>query len=162
MSQMNVSVKRILASVIASLQTEVLPHLEAQAKPASNVRACMMMLTYIEQRVELEAKFLFDDNKALRSLLGDAADNTKLPLDGSVRGDISKALKHYPDRAEFFEVAEVAKENNDYQELLTLVIKKIAADKSDPTFRTRLHHYLSELKDRDGKLTEKASKMVPV
>ena len=161
MSQMNVSVQHILASVIASLQTEVLPHLEAQAKPASNVRACLMMLAHIEQRVGLEAKFLFDDNKALRLLLNEAVKNDKLTLDAAVRGNVASVLKQYPDRADFYDVADATNENRQYQELLTQVIRQLAG-KADESFRPKLHQYLGELKQRDIKLSENASKLVPV
>ena len=140
MSQMNVSVQHILASVIASLQSEVLPHLEPAATPASNVRACLMMLTHIEQRVGLEAKFLFDDNQALRLLLNEAVKNDKLTLDAAVRGHVASVLKQYPDRADFYDVADATNENRQYQELLTQVIRQLAG-KADENFRTKLHQY---------------------
>lgn len=158
---MTISVQHILANVIASLQTEVLPHLEPAATPASNVRACLMMLTSVEQRVTLEGKFLFEDNKALRSLLNDAIRNDKLTLDAAVRSNVGGALKQHSDRGDFYDVTDATKENQQYQEVLTQIIKQLAG-KADESFRPKLHQYLGELKQRDMQLIENASKMVPV
>jgi hypothetical protein len=82
---MKASVQHIIASIPASLEIEVLPYLEPYAGPASNVRACLMMLAYVERRVSLDPQLLFEDNKSLRALLRDAERNADdLAVDGAV------------------------------------------------------------------------------
>ena len=160
---MNTSIQHIINAVIASLETQVLPHLEPAATPASNVRACLMMLVNIEQRVTLEAGFLFEDNKSLRALLKQAVESGVPSLSSDALGkEVKTALAKYPDRSEFFDAAEAAIENRAYQELLTQLIKQLGSNKSGAGFKPALHQYLEELKQRDAKLVEKALGRVPV
>lgn len=160
---MTTSIQHIINSVINSLETQLLPHLDPAATPASSVRACLSMLTNVEQRATLEAKFLFDDNQALRTLLLQALDGAVPFLPGAALGnEVKAALTRYPDRKEFFDVADAATENRAYQELLTQLIKQIGADKSGAEFKSALHQYLDGLKQRDFKLVEKALGRVPV
>ena len=161
---MNPSIQHLIKAVIASLETEVLPHLDAEAKPASNVRACLMLLASIETRVAHEARLLFDDNRELRVLLQDAAANaTSLGLDDGLRGALLAALAQYPEPEAFFDPGLAAQANRDYQELLTQTINRLPAATGDKTaFRRKLHRYLEDTGQRDMQLAEKALTRVPV
>jgi hypothetical protein len=163
------SCQHLITSVIASLEKEVLPHLNATARPASSVRACLMLLTHAAQRITLDAKVLFGDNRSLRTLLREAgAGADQLDLDASLRSRIADALKQYPERAEYFDIDAALHENEAYQETLTQLINQLGKNRThgDPeahkNFRTILHRYLDELSRRDLEPVHKALGMAPV
>jgi hypothetical protein len=161
---MNPSIQHLIQAVVASLENEVLPHLEAQATPASNVRACLMLLANIETRVTHEAKLLFDDNRELRVLLQDAAANAaSLGLDDGLRRALLAALAQHPEPEAFFDAGLAAQANRDFQELLTQTINRLPMAKGDKAeFRRKLHRYLEGTGKREMQLAEKALGRVPV
>ena len=160
---MNVSVQHLLAAVSSSLEREVLPHLDPQAFPAGNLRACLMLLANIEARVTHEARNVFDDNGELRVLLQEAADRgEELGLKSELRQSVLAALGKYP-QAQWFDTQAMADENRDYQELLTHVIEQSSGHHS-PTgeFRGKLHAYLQRLGLRDMQLVANALQRTPI
>ncbi|MET0983798.1 MAG: hypothetical protein ABW034_00180 [Steroidobacteraceae bacterium] len=160
---MNVSVQHLLKAVSDSLEREVLPHLESQAAPASNVRSCLMLLANIEARVTHEARFLFDDNRELRVLLADAAGHADiLGLDNSLRDALKTALQDYPPQDTWFDANAAARENHDYQALLTRLIESVAGQDAKGEFKTQLHAYLHRLGQRDIQLAANALMRTPV
>ncbi|MET0660274.1 MAG: hypothetical protein ABW110_19190 [Steroidobacteraceae bacterium] len=161
---MNVSVQHLLAAVTQSLEREVLPHLDPQATPASNVRACLMLLANIQTRVTHEARLLFEDNRELRTLLTEAAERADaLGLDQALAGTVRTALQDHPAQTTWFDADGAATENRHYQELLTAVIEGLHGQLSDKReFRERLHAYLQRLSQRDLQLVESALTRTPV
>ena len=166
---MTVSIKHVLSSVIASLGQEVLPHLEPATYPASSVRASLMLLNYVEQRIALEGRLVFEDNKSLRQLLHEAADSKRsLALDESLSQKVSSVLGEYRERSEYFDPVDAINENQAYQEILTQLIDSLEKSRADGSaqahaiFRASLHRYLDELGQRDIQLVGKALEMAPV
>ena len=156
---MSVSTQYIVRAVIDSIESEVLPHLEPQARPASHLRACLMMLANVEARIRHEARNLFDDNRELRALLGDAESL------GLTR-DIRLLLDSYPEQ-HYFDVAKAVEENRRYQEELTQLIRQLGdtrqtASDAHAGFKANLHRYLEAHDKRDRQLVETALSYVPL
>lgn len=161
---MNPGIQHLIRAVVASLENEVLPHLEPQAGPASNVRACLMLLANIESRVMHEAQCLFEDNRELRALLQDAvASADKLGLDEGLRSALNMSLAQYPPQEACFDPHAAAEQNRAHQELLTRIIHRLPAAKGDKAeFRGKLHRYLEETGKREMRLAQQALARVPV
>lgn len=161
---MNPGIEHLVKAVIASLESEVLPHLDAQDKPASNVRACLMLLANIESRIALEPQCLYDDNRELRELLRAAVDDaTALGIDAQSREAMLLALDRHPQPEMFYDPALAVQANRDYQELLTRIINEFPARHGNAgQFRAKLHRYLAESGKREMILAEKALGRVPI
>jgi hypothetical protein len=160
----NVAIDYLLRAVIDSLDREVLPHLEPKARPASNVRACLMLLEHIETRVAQDAKRLFEDNRELRALLQKASDQgTHVGLDAGLCDALRETLERHPAQETFFDQREAGEANRDMQELLTRVIDRLHSSGHDAgDFSRSLHAYLEATADRELQLVEKALGRVPV
>jgi hypothetical protein len=162
------STQHIIRSVIESLQKEVLPHMEQAAIPAASVRACLMLLTHVEQRLGLEGKMLFEDNLALQQLLRQAQRNTTaIGLDAALVGRLTQTLQAYSGQPQYFDLNQAAMQNQAFQEILTDIIQTLGRklrtqDAAEQAFRESMHAYLEQLRRNEFKLVEKAAGMAPV
>lgn len=159
------SLQTVLEAVTETLKNQVLPELEAATWTASHVRACVMLLTYIEDRLTLEPPLLIEDNSALRALLIEAAAEAYTALLGrDLREEITAALDGLPVAAAGCVNAKPLESNLIYKELLTKAINRAfqnrAADPARYTeLRTRIDAFLAVLRQHEKQIVERAEKL---
>ena len=124
---MNLSTEFVIAAVIEALQNDVLPALAAKSAPAGNLRACIMLLTSVEDRVKLEGRALFDANRGLRESFERLSKHALLRREAELSASIATALHAFPARETFVEVAELTRENQAYQEVLSHLVARAHA-----------------------------------
>ena len=88
---MEKTIEEMIRAVADALEHDVLTSLEAQSLPAGNVRACLMLLTYIEDRVKLESSALLKSNKILAEALQTISMATETPDDKELINRIKKS-----------------------------------------------------------------------
>jgi hypothetical protein len=159
------SPQAVIKAVAETLKNQVLPELEAATWTASHVRACVMLLTYIEDRLTLEPPLLIEDNSALRALLAEAAAEAYTPLLGrDLREEITAALDELPVAAAGCVNANPFEGNLVYKELLTKAINRAfqnrAADTARYTeLRTRIDACLAVLLQHENQIVKRAEKL---
>jgi hypothetical protein len=146
----------------------VLPEFEAATWPASNVRACLALLAYLEDRIAVEADVLLNDNKALKSLFESMVSDSQMPpLEGDLRAQLETLLQFASVRPDSLTVSQLERENESYQILLSKIIRRVfeLRDASDPhsyaRFRERVRACLSAVHTRDFGLAARAAALVP-
>jgi hypothetical protein len=117
------STEFIIKAVADALSHGVLPALEPASWPAGNLRACLMLLAYAQDRVKLEGPALIKSNAALRGELGDIASGKDLPPDSELQALAMAALNKYPAPGAYTDVADLEQENAAYQEAVVRLIK---------------------------------------
>lgn len=164
---MNIGIQHLVKAVMRSLEVEVLPHLDPQTTPASNVRACLTLLANIETRVAHEAQVVGEDNRELRPLLQDCIERAaKIGLDSATCDAVRSALAPIADESQSGASGMIAAENRRLQEALTTVINALPMAVGDRAakgeFRSRLHQYLAATSQREMQLAESGLARMPV
>ena len=164
---MNIDIQHLLKAVMRSLEAEVLPHLDPQTTPASNVRACLTLLANIETRVAHEAQVIGEDNSELRPLLQDCIEHAaRIGLDSATCDAVRNALAPVPKENQSDESGTFAGENRRLQEALTTVINALPTVEGDKVakgeFRSRLHQYLAATSRREMQLAESGLARMPL
>ena len=113
----------MIKAVADSLKNDVLPELEQASWTASKVRSCLMLLTYIEARVNLEGPLLFDSNAQLRDLLSGIAAGENNAMDPELADAAKSVLRKYSPRSAYVGIATLEEENSAYQDVVTTLIK---------------------------------------
>ena len=158
----------MVKAVANTLKNDVLPTLEQASWPAGNVRACLQLLTYIEDRITQEGKAMFDSNAAMRKLLTEIATGRDLPQDAELSKVVEGVLKDVPDRAMYIDVADLVTDNQRYQEAVATLIKLSHSrrDKFDTghfdNLRTKLSACAAAAAVPENLFVERAQGMVPI
>jgi cell division protein YceG involved in septum cleavage len=164
----NYSTEYMVRAVTNTLKNDVLPTLEQASWPAGNVRACLQLLTYIEDRVTQEGKAMFESNAAMRKLLTEIATGRDLPQDAELSKIVGQVLKDVPDRATYIDVADLVHENQRYQDAVATLIKLShnRRDKFDvkhyDNLRTKLSACAAAAAVPENIFVERAQGMVPI
>jgi hypothetical protein len=155
----------VIKAIAETLENDVLPQLEPATLLAGNVRSCIMLLTYLEDRVRLEGRTLFENNAAMRALL------TEISADESftrynMQDQVRTALEAIPPRAAYVDVTALAAENEAYKMLMqSLVAALRATPDSSPghaALRARLDTCLLNIGERDYAIVQRAEAKLPV
>lgn len=149
---MNPSAPDLVRALAATIETELLPTLDASSWPASNLRSCLALLHFLEKRVEAEGPALFAENAELRQLLGEAA--ASQAADDALKADISDALARHRERAPYPSIGELAAENDAYRTLIERVVARSQADRratgaARGELDDRIRAYLLAMAQRD-------------
>lgn len=127
---MNLSTEFVVAAVIQALQHDVLPALDAKSPPAGNLRACIMLLTSIEDRVKVEGRALFDANRGLRDSLERLSAHASIAREAELSDSIASVLRTFPPRDAFVGVADLTRENQAYQEIVVRLVARAHAKRT--------------------------------
>jgi hypothetical protein len=119
---MNLATDFLVRAVTQTLQNDVLPALENKSSAAGHLRACLMLLASIEDRVRSEGTVLFDTNTRLRDTFGRISASPVMSLEPELAQDVKQTLAAFPARNAFVSVPELFRENQAYQELLCRII----------------------------------------
>jgi hypothetical protein len=158
----------MIKAVAEALRNGVLPALEPASWPAGNLRACLMLLTYIEDRVKLEGPALMKSNTALRAELATIAAGQNLPPDAKIGELAAAVLKEFPARDAIVDMADLERESLAYQETVVQLIQYAHArrDLYDSALygnlRTLLDGCAAAAAAPDNAFVERALGMVPI
>lgn len=165
---MTTSSESMIKAIADTLRDGVLPVLETASWPAGNLRACLMLLAYLEERIRLEGPLLFDSNAVLRGLLAEIASGDGMPQDAELISMAEAVVQKHPARAAFVGVEALAQENADYLEAVSRIIKHSHARRADTdpgrydNLRAKLDACALAAGVPENAFTEKALRMVPV
>ena len=116
----------IIRAISQTLSDSVLPQFEAATWPASNVRACITLLAFLEDRIAAEADVLTEDNKALKSLLLRIASGPAMShLADELRAQLEAAVRPTTAQAGLKTASETESENEFCQALLSKIIRHL-------------------------------------
>jgi hypothetical protein len=158
---------QIIRAVASTLVDKVLPELAATTWPASNVRACIALLAYLEDRIDREGDVLRRSNQAMKSLFDGMISDAEIPLEEELRAQIQIAL-----HADFLQqdghaVSHLEHQNDAYQVLLSKIIRRMfeLRDTFDAgacaRFRKQVQACLSTVHAGDFDLAARAARLVP-
>lgn len=158
-----------IAAVKKVLEEQVLPALNTASWTASNIRACLMLLTYAQDCQAQERSLLVDTNAAMASLFLEVLASTDLVwLTEDTRDTIDRTLKGINGLDDSAGIEELASLNMAGKRLLSNMIRRAALARTSPPspadtrFRVLLHECLEVLARRDAQLTERARVMLPI
>ena len=166
---MRASIQDLVRAVSETLTNQVLPELEPASWTASHVRACAMLLLFVEDRVTSDRSLLLETNATMRKFLESVFDGRAgAPKSVIESAGIEKALSTFGNRPAEAEVDLLTRENEAYKEVLSRLSRKSsemrvqpgAAD--DSMFRGGLHECLASIHEREKKLALRANKYVPL
>jgi hypothetical protein len=158
----------IIKAVADALSQGVLPALEPASWPAGNLRACLMLLAYAEDRVKLEGPALIKSNAALRGELADIASGKDMPPDSEIKDLAIAVLNKYPAPSVYTDVADLEQENAAYQEAVVQLIKYSHGRRSQydsalyRNLRARLDHCAAAAAAPDNAFVERALTKAPI
>jgi hypothetical protein len=162
-------IQDIVRAVSETLFEKVLPDLEPASWTASNIRACAMLLVYVEDRIRTETPILLETNALMRGLLIDVTEG-RLPvtLDATLGAALEQALGRGEGPSGATEIDGLAMENDAYKECLSLLSRHTAAARTRPdapddaAFRARLHDVLRIVQEREVTLAIRANQHIPL
>jgi hypothetical protein len=156
----------VIKAIAETLEQDVLPRLEPATLLAGNVRSCIMLLTYLEDRVRLEGRTLSENNAAMRALL------TEISADESftqynMHAQAQTVLETIPARAAYVDVTQLAAENEFYKSVMQALVTALrnAPDATGPghaALRARLDTCLLNMGERDYAIVQRAEAKLPV
>jgi hypothetical protein len=155
----------VIKAIAETLEKDVLPQLQPATLLAGNVRSCIMLLTYLEDRVRLEGGTLFENNMAMRALLTEISADDSLAR-YKMAAPVQTLLQQIPARDNYVDVTQLAAENEAYKSLMqSLVIAlRNAPDASpgDAALRAQLDTCLLNMGERDYAIVQRAEAKLPV
>jgi hypothetical protein len=159
---------QIIQAVALALKDTVLPEFDASTWPASNVRACLALLAYLEDRIIGEADLLREVSTELRSLFECMVSDPEMPpLEEGLRVQLQSALQIECAQVDAPTISALERENEVYQALLSKIIGRmfelrntIDAD-AYGRFREKVRACLSIIHERDFRLAARAAALVP-
>jgi hypothetical protein len=158
----------IITAVTETLSKSILPHFETATWAASDIRACLVLLAYLQDRVAHAGQTLVADNEALRSMLEEVASGPDMPpVDADLREDIAQVLQAAPVRLDFAPIEQLERDNEFYQSLLSRVSRRLFEGREAidqllyANFRGRLRACLEGVHARDFAVAAKAQALVP-
>lgn len=155
----------VIKAIAETLEQDVLPHLEPATLLAGNVRSCIMLLTYLEDRVRLEGRILSENNAAMRALLTELSTDDRLTRD-SLLAQVQTVLQDIPARGTYVDVTELAAENESYKSVLQSIVAALRntpdAGPSHAALRARLDTCLLSMGARDYTIVQRAEAKLPV
>jgi hypothetical protein len=156
----------VIKAIAETLEQDVLPQLEPATLLAGNVRSCIMLLTYLEDRVRLEGRTLSENNAAMRALL------TEISADESfarynMQAQVRTVLENIPARPAYVDVTALAAENESYKTVMQSLVTALRAapDATGPghaALRARLDNCLLNIGERDYAIVQRAEAKLPV
>lgn len=149
------SLSELLATVTRALSEDVLPQVES-GWAAGNLRACIMVLTHLQDRAELERDTLIADTLDMRALLLSAQDGG-VALDA----DLQSLFAALPDRIET-PTAQLRHENTVCREAVTQLVRSLAAAGDSGPLRQELRACLSRMQDRELAMLRRAETVPPI
>jgi hypothetical protein len=153
---MNLTTDFLVKAVARALRDDVLPALETKSPAAGNLRACLMLLASIEDRVRSEGPALFDTNTKLRDAFRRMSTSPAMRHEPELAQGIAAALAAFPAHPGFVAVADLYRENLAYQEILCRVIARAHERRSvwGPEAYRGINREIAGCTDAIGKLDE--------
>jgi hypothetical protein len=152
------TMRDLIATVTRSLSEDVLPHVEG-GWVAANLRACVMVLTHLEDRAEHERLTLLQDSSDMRAVLTQAV-NASLDTDGK----IAELLAKHPRRVDI-PTSLLQDENGFYREAVTNLIHKLSELRSLSSasgVREQLRACIKAMQVREYAMMQRAEKCPPI
>lgn len=162
---MRASIQDVVRAVSETLLNQVLPQLEAASWTASNVRACAMLLVYVEDRVTGELALLRDTNAAMRTLLQEAAATA---AHSALRAECTAVLNSFAQGADAADVDLLTRENEAYKEALARLSRRMSelrmqsGRQEDGALRSRLQDTLRAVHEREHAIAARANQYIPL
>jgi hypothetical protein len=153
------------------LAEQVLPHLTTADWAASNLRACLLLLTYAEDCAVLERRLLADTHAAMQEFFNGALERDDLPwLDVELHGKLVAvaALLEQDGASPQVAISTLADHDLQAKAVLSEIIKRAGNARAaknrpdDQAFRADLRTCLRVLQDADAQLTARARTMPPL
>ena len=163
---MILSSEMTLWAVSRILKDDMLPRLETASWEASNIRACLALLTYAEDCVQLERSVLTESNAAMLALFKTLTDGSAAWLSSGHLADVRIAVQSSVSRGGG-RTADLLADHERYKALLSELVRCSAAARTtspgvDAVFRAELHRCLAVLAAKDAALTQRSRGMLPL
>ncbi|MET0547609.1 MAG: hypothetical protein ABWZ40_15020 [Caulobacterales bacterium] len=144
--------KEVLANAIGVLSEQVLPQLSATTWNAANVRACITLLTYVEDAMADGDKAVSAQADAMRSIMSFVSGSNEAWLTEELRARCGNAADAQ---------APVSYETNvHFKELLSQVVEQ-SAGKRSALFQDKLRACLAVINEAEFSAMARASKLQP-
>ncbi len=158
---MDISILDIVRSINEAISDQVLPEIEAQSWPASRLRSCNVLLTYLEDLLSYEQSVLRDSNQNMKVFLRELFERARHGGgDIALQKDGEDCLRRFSQYTLTEDIKLLRKENRAYKEfLLKIVRSRYGVDKDN---LAALHKCLRAVREAESRVAERASKLLPL
>ncbi len=160
---MSVSSSQLISAIAHSLEHEVLTQLPPASWGASNVRSCLALLAYLQDRIPVEMQLLREDNADLRTLCSDALASTD--LDTTRKTQLEAALVQHKGDHDALSIDTLRAANDSYRKCVEDLIanssekRSLTAESSPLSIRVRA--YLLRAHEREYATIARSAMMAP-
>ncbi len=166
---MKPSSQALLGGIADTVETQVLPELEASTWTASRLRSCLALLRHLEQRVVMEGPLLYRENAELEVFFGELLEDLKDVREALPLRDELEVLRSTCTYSEAYPaVEELASVNARYLEFLDRIIIMLHENRAAlgearfEELRGRVMDRIREAKQREAPMIDAASGYSPI
>ncbi|NWK98308.1 hypothetical protein DM806_22095 [Sphingobium lactosutens] len=148
----------LIATVTRALREDVLPQVES-GWAAGNLRACIQVLTYLQDRSAMERDLLIADMMDMRGLLLTAAEQGL-----TLESDVLALFGDLPDRQEI-STSQLRSENAACREAMTRLIREVPAlgtETGRQQLRSQVHACIARMQEREYAMVQSSEAVPPI